>query len=217
MKNFENEIVIDNSELIEKIEQPIEIEKTIEAENIEMAEQIIETENTEALPVEKKKRGRKKGGKNKVIETTETPENIENKNEAHSKKASKSDEVKNEIFDKSKYKIESIPVSAEAPKIESQKTQNIDLAKYINGALLLVAIDSFFPALILKIAGYFTDKFKKTKRAELRLTAADKKNLEPLADELIKSMIMEMHPAAAFFLALSVIYTGKLLNLGDND
>ena len=88
----------------------------------------------------------------------------------------------------------------------------VDLSKYISGALLLIALDAIFPALILNFAKKRNPaKYGKIKVKQMKLTPEEREELEPLADEVIKILVLKMHPAAAFLIAYGIITAGKLL------
>jgi cell division septation protein DedD len=94
---------------------------------------------------------------------------------------------------------------------ESEPAQ-VDLSKYISGALLLIALDAIFPALILNFAKKRNPKkYGKIKVKQMKLTPDEREELEPLADEVIKILVLKMHPAAAFLIAYGIITAGKLL------
>ena len=93
-----------------------------------------------------------------------------------------------------------------------QEPAQVDLSKYISGALLLIALDAIFPALILNFAKKRNPKkYGKIKVKQMKLTPDEREELEPLADEVIKILVLKMHPAAAFLIAYGIITAGKLL------
>lgn len=120
------------------------------------------------------------------------------------------------IDDLSKYKTNTT-ASPTANVTNVQASPEIDLSKYVSGALLLIVIDSCFPALILMIAGFVDKKYKNVDKKLLKLTNEEKKELEPLANEIIKLMFGMVHPAIAFLVATGMMYAGKLMSLDDED
>jgi len=94
--------------------------------------------------------------------------------------------------------------------------QKVDISQYISGALALVLIDLFFPAaLVFGYNKFYATKYDKEplKAGDLKLSAKEQKELEPLADAAIKEMMIELSPTKALIIALSVIYGGKMLML----
>lgn len=93
-------------------------------------------------------------------------------------------------------------------------TPTININNYISGTLLLIVIDIVFPT----IMKYFFTKLKtlKNKRA-LNLTSEERKELEPLADEFIKSLSLSLHPAEAFLIVLGFMYASKYASLDETD
>lgn len=95
--------------------------------------------------------------------------------------------------------------------------QQIDLSKYISGALLLICMDALMPGIVLYIAGMVDRKYKGVKASKLRMSKEEKTELEPLADEMVKLLFGFVHPAIAFLIAVGVIYAGKLFTLDESD
>lgn len=93
-------------------------------------------------------------------------------------------------------------------------TPTININNYISGTLLLIVIDIVFPTLMK----YFFTKLKtlKNKRA-LNLTTEERRELEPLADEFIKSLSLSLHPAEAFLIVLGFMYASKYASLDETD
>ncbi len=95
--------------------------------------------------------------------------------------------------------------------------QQIDLAKYVSGALLLICLDAIMPTVVLKIAAMIEPKYKRVKASKLKMTKEERDELEPLADEMVKLLFGFVHPAVAFLVATAVIYAGKLFTLEEKD
>ena len=123
-----------------------------------------------------------------------------------------SESTKKDVFDKSRY----IQAAVEEPKVAATtQSENIDMSQYISGALLIIAIDSFFPALLLKILSFVSPKYKTIKAKQIRLDAEEKKQLNPIADLAVKHIFGAMHPVAALGMFLTIMYGGKLILLSD--
>jgi hypothetical protein len=93
-------------------------------------------------------------------------------------------------------------------------TPTININNYISGTLLLIVIDIVFPT----IMKYFFTKLKTLKnKRSLNLTSEERKELEPLADEFIKSLSLSLHPAEAFLIVLGFMYASKYASLDETD
>jgi hypothetical protein len=149
-------------------------------------EPILQGNVNEGTAPKKETRGRKKGVPNKV----------------------KGTEVKAGEIDLSQYK----PV--EIPNDQQQQQQQVDIAKYVSGGLLLIMIDSIIPTVIT----IFYPKLKDLKdKKAIRLTKEEREELKPLADEAIKSLSLQMTPLEGFLLTLSFMYAGKVFALDESD
>lgn len=120
------------------------------------------------------------------------------------------------MSDLSKFK-QAQPQQPAQPAQNGPQPGQIDLSKYITGALLLICLDAIMPGVVLYIAGWVDPKYKNVRAAKLKMTAQEKKELEPLADEMVKILFGFVHPAIAFLVATGVIYAGKLFALEDED
>jgi hypothetical protein len=148
-----------------------------------------------------KKRGRKKGSTKEVLQAKKQ-ENVPN-----AKPNPKQD------IDLSQYGQVETPIDPNAP-IEEQAQAQVDISKYISGALLLMMIDFLLPTL-------FTFVYPKLKRLKdkkkLKMTKDERKELEPIADECIKQVAMKLAPMEAMALMLLFVYGGKIYELDDSD
>jgi hypothetical protein len=148
-----------------------------------------------------KKRGRKKGSTKEVLQAK--------KQEVVSgaKPNPKQD------IDLSQYGQVETPTDPNAPTEEQAQAQ-VDISKYISGALLLMMIDFLLPTL-------FTFVYPKLKRLKdkrkLKMTKDERKELEPIADECIKQVAMKLAPMEAMALMLLFVYGGKIYELEDSD
>jgi hypothetical protein len=92
--------------------------------------------------------------------------------------------------------------------------QKVDLSKYVSGTLLIMLIDSLLPNLMLYVAKYIApEKYKNSKVSELQMTFEERKQIEPLANEVIVVLIGELSPLEAFLIFTAVIYGSKMLTL----
>lgn len=122
----------------------------------------------------------------------------------------------NLMDDLSKYKTTQLPTTTPTIQAAPEATK-IDLSKYVSGALLLLVIDSVFPTLVLKIASYIDIKYKNVSSKKLKLDKEEKEELEPLADEMIKTFFGYVPAPIAFFVCAGLLYASKLMALEDED
>jgi hypothetical protein len=150
---------------------------------------------------EPKKRGRKKGSTKEVLQAKKQ-EGIQEPKPS----------VKQDI-DLSQYGQVETPINTNAP-LEDPTQAQVDISKYISGALLLMMIDFLLPTL-------FTFVYPKLKRLKdkkkLKMTKDERKELEPIADECIKQVAMKLAPMEAMALMLLFVYGGKIYELEDSD
>ena len=148
-----------------------------------------------------KKRGRKKGSTKEVLQAKKQ-EDV----------STAKPNVKQDI-DLSQYG------QVEAPGDQTDynapvENPNVDISKYISGALLLMMIDFLLPTL-------FTLVYPKLKRLKdkkkLKMTKDERKELEPIADECIKQVAMKLAPMEAMALMLLFVYGGKIYELEEAD
>ncbi len=115
----------------------------------------------------------------------------------------------------SAYKKVAAPVQGSP---QDPKKDYVDLSQYISGALLLIAIDSVMPSLMCTVLSWFMgSKYKYADKKLLKLTPTEKKELEPLADQIVKLLFGMVHPAVAFAVTLGIMYAGKIMSLEDSD
>jgi hypothetical protein len=149
-----------------------------------------------------KKRGRKKGSTKEVLQAK--------KQEVVSgaKPNPKQD------IDLSQYGQVETPTDPNATDHDPAQANQVDISKYISGALLLMMIDFLLPTA-------FTFVYPKLKRLKdkrkLKMTKDERKELEPIADECIKQVAMKLAPMEAMALMLLFVYGGKIYELDDTD
>lgn len=157
-----------------------------------------ENDNTE----QPKKRGRKKGSTKEVLQAKKQ-EVVQ----------TAKPNVKQDI-DLSQYGQVEAPNGQNDPNAPGENPNNVDISKYISGALLLMMIDFLLPTL-------FTFVYPKLKRLKdkkkLKMTKDERKELEPIADECIKQVAMKLAPMEAMALMLLFVYGGKIYELEDSD
>jgi hypothetical protein len=92
--------------------------------------------------------------------------------------------------------------------------KKVDLSKYVSGTLLIMLIDSLLPNLMLYTAKYIApEKYRNAKVQDLQMTMEERKQIEPLANEVIVVLIGELSPLEAFLIFTAVIYGSKMLTL----
>jgi hypothetical protein len=96
------------------------------------------------------------------------------------------------------------------------KADYIDMSKYVSGALFLIAIDIIMPTLSMTIAGFIDKRYKHIDKKHLKLTTDEKKELEPIAEQVVKVLFGYVHPVVAFGVMLSIMYMGKVMMISDS-
>lgn len=144
----------------------------------------------------KRGRGRPKGSTTKKQQTSKN----EPKNEPQPKKQlSIEDELKNlsENY--------AAPSSEILPPSDGGNNDNSRNEVYISGAILLVLCDVVFPRGITLVFGGNAET-----RRKMKLTAEEKRELTPLADEAAKELLSGLTPVQQFLIAMGAVYAGKL-------
>jgi hypothetical protein len=158
----------------------------------------------------KKGRGRPKGSKKEIneadekkvhTEKTETKPNTD-KSTFNPNEYNESEEIKN-LQNEHNSKV-APPIQAPAPIVQ--------IKPLISGYLLLVCINTVMPNMIVYVFGMFSKKVKGIDPSKIKLDHQERKDLEPIADEVAKVIFAEMNPIASFLLSLSFMYGGKLMN-----
>ena len=154
----------------------------------------IKTEDKEIQPTEekpKRKRGRPRKGE-------EVNKEIKDKTQVNNQNTG--------TIDLSQYQPTDIP--------QDQMQATVNVANYVSGGLLLIMIDTIVPE-ILKLV---MPKLKNLKnRSAIKLTKDEREELKPLADEVIKSLSLQMSPLEGLLFAMSFIYAGKVFTLDESD
>ena len=201
---FENDINLTNNEttiIADNLNEPILLPDSPPAdvptnESTEGKTNEAVKDNSQNEP---KKRGRKKGS---------TKEFLQAKKQAPVQGAKPKQDI-----DLSQYGQIEAPQSTTTDN-EAPAQNQVDISKYISGALLLMMIDFLLPIL-------FTFVYPKLKRLKdkkkLKMTKDERKELEPIADECIKQVAMKLAPLEAMGLMLLFVYGGKIYELEDSD
>ena len=110
------------------------------------------------------------------------------------------------------------PAQVQAPaQVQSEQSQKIDLSKFISGTLFLIVCDSFIPNIILKVAAQTNEKWRNVDAKKLKLTAEERKELGPLADEMVKVILGRVSPILGFFIVYGVLTGTKMMMLEEED
>lgn len=83
----------------------------------------------------------------------------------------------------------------------------------ITGYMLILVIDTAFPYLALMILKRSSPKWALIKADEIKMSATEKKELEPIADEVAKMVFNNVNPVVAFFVVSGLMYVGKITAL----
>lgn len=198
-------------EVIEPIETPIEpIEEPTPVE-----EPIIEPEpepspeptpEPEPSPAEETTPESSQIENDDDIPSTEEPPKKQRKPYTKRNRADLIDDIKKDYKPKDDGKGQVISVGTNKKKV--------DLSKYVSGTLLIMLIDSLIPNVMLYSAKYIApEKYRNAKVESLQMTMEERKQIEPLANEVIVVLIGELSPLEAFLIFTAVIYGSKLLTL----
>lgn len=92
------------------------------------------------------------------------------------------------------------------PKKRRRRTKKkmIVSGEILTGALFLTIIDMLLPMLIAIVNNYASKN--KIKHEDLQLTREQQKQLEPIADEVMKEIEMNANPVAIMIIAMAGIY-----------
>lgn len=93
----------------------------------------------------------------------------------------------------------------------SPNETEVNAVKYITGSLLLMLIDAVAPTVLIKVLGMTNEKYKKLSSKKVRLTKDQREDLEPLANEAVKQITLNMNPMTAFFVCTSLIYATNIM------
>jgi len=93
----------------------------------------------------------------------------------------------------------------------SQNETEVNAVKYITGSLMLMLIDAVAPSLLIKVLGMTNPKFKNISSKKVRLSKDQREDLEPLANEAVKQITINMNPMTAFFVCTSLIYATNIM------
>ena len=96
---------------------------------------------------------------------------------------------------------------------QSTNPAEVNAAKYITGGMLLILIDALVPAVIVKIFHYISPKTKGALKAKaVKMSDDQMEALEPIANEAMKEVFLQMKPAQALVFALFATYAGNALS-----
>lgn len=96
-------------------------------------------------------------------------------------------------------------------RFDNEENQNFISNSIITGTILLLLIDVVIPTIIVLVNNKVSKK--KIKAVNLKLTQAQKSELQPLADEAAKKIMLEGSPVTMLIIGLIGIYTTNLLML----
>ena len=89
-------------------------------------------------------------------------------------------------------------------KASSPEKMELQGSSLIDGALFIMLIDMLFPLIITALNNKFTNS--KIKLEDLQLNDKQKKDLTPVADEVIKKLSLQANPVWLLVIAMSGIY-----------
>ena len=98
---------------------------------------------------------------------------------------------------------------------QSSNPNEVNASKYLTGAIILMMIDAVIPSVLIKMMSMANPKYKSIKTKEIKLSKEQKNDLEPLADEVVKQMTVNMSPMTAFRVCTSLIYGTNIMTASD--
>jgi hypothetical protein len=130
--------------------------------------------------------------------------------------APKTDAVNSEIFDILNGYTEKIQIDEPAAmqnekskrgrKSKQAEAQQIEPAPVITGALMMMLIDLALPHLLAFANNKLNKKGKKIKASDLQMTPEQRKELEPVADQVAKEMMIQANPLTVLIISMIGIY-----------
>lgn len=110
-------------------------------------------------------------------------------------------------LDLSEFKTNNAPITP-----QSANPGEVNAAKYITGGMLLILIDALAPAVIVKIFHYISPKTKETLKAKaVKMSDEQMEAIEPIANEAMKEVFLQMKPSQALIFAIFATYAGNAL------
>ena len=110
-------------------------------------------------------------------------------------------------LDLSEFKTAAPPVTP-----QSANPGEVNAAKYITGGMLLILIDALAPAIIVKIFHYVSPKTKGALKAKaVKMSEEQMEAIEPIANEAMKEVFLQMKPSQALIFAIFATYAGNAL------
>jgi len=200
--------------VVNQLQSPVETtEKKPDAEKTPETEKKPDAEKTENWQGDSRyfQTGKKAGqlkpsakqGKLNFVKSTEgAPATTEKKPDAKGLDA-ELDALRNEHNNLSEKNSQATIVVDNSTVVDKAKTA------FLNGYLLLIVCDVFFPMAISYLFKKSLEKNGKT-RKDLKLTVKDKEELMPLADAAAKELSLTMSAVQTFALAMCFVYASKV-------
>ena len=92
------------------------------------------------------------------------------------------------------------------PKNAQEPIQQIQESPVITGALMMMLIDLALPHLIAFANNKLNKKGKKIRASDLQMTNEQRKELEPVADQVAKEMMLQANPLTVLIISMIGIY-----------
>jgi hypothetical protein len=187
---MENLTILQNDQ-VEPQKRPIEPQPNSPTEAKAPTEPIMPTEPQAEV---KKGRGRPKGSTKKTAEKKTLFDDLSEYNAGGEAKAD-------------------VPSASGGPLDPLAPPASPPVNPMISGYLFLCVLDFVAPHAIIFIFGFFDPRYKEIKASKLQMTGEEKKELEPIADEVAKMYFTNVSPVAALAITAGSLYVGKLLAL----
>lgn len=224
MENNNDEIILKN--IINESESDISIDNNLDVgnENTNSAttNQDVPNETFKSVididvpKLERRGRHKKNCNCDRCKAKTGNPENenknIENKNSSVSENSTVGNQD-SKITDSNPLDL------SEFKKVEistnSQNPEQVNASKYLTGAIILMMVDAVIPSVLIKMMSMANPKYKSIRTKDVKMSKDQKNDLEPLADEVVKSMVVSMSPMTAFLVCTSLIYGTNIMSAVD--
>jgi hypothetical protein len=94
---------------------------------------------------------------------------------------------------------------------ETSQPEQVNVGKFITGGLVLVVANSLVPMTVLKLLKWIDPEASELgiSSSDIKLDDDQIKDLEPLANEAIKTVVMDLPPMQALLIVLGLVYTGN--------
>lgn len=179
------------------------------------------TEENKEVETEEQKKERKKGSGRKPLPRDKDGNIIREETEAPKPKKDGAKDLNDLLSQYADDKPTTTASITNAPAVIAAPLKpQLDVSKFINGAVFLIVMDAVFPSLILFLMEFANPKYahvKESARKKLKLDKDEKQLLEEGANEIVKYIFADANPLVVFTISVGFIYYGKVDALEPDD